>query len=124
MLAGGACLFVGAIVVLADLDLLPTWLAAIQGFPGGDKLGHVLIYGALTAAVDGLPCPRGGRCRSGRLGLLASGIALEEISQAWVASRTFSLLDLACSATGLVLAIAWRRRARSRERPADRSPAS
>ncbi len=100
------------LVILADLRLLPAWLAVVYDFPGGDKLGHLLIFGALMAAVDMLPCARGRGCRTWRAALVMLCVGGEELSQAWFSSRTASALELACSYCGIVVALSWRTRAR------------
>jgi hypothetical protein len=40
------------LVFQADRGALPRWLAAIQAFPGGDKLGHFLIAGLLSLTLN------------------------------------------------------------------------
>ena len=97
--------FIIGLVILADADLLPAYVHVIYDFPNGDKLGHFILFGLLTffitrAFLSSLPSrPRGMVTLS--VGLtLAFFIALEEFSQKFFATRTFSYLDLLASFLG------------------------
>ena len=91
--------FVILIIILADAGILPRYLGPIYDFPNGDKVGHFILYGILAFLVD-LSLFRSFPDRSRKLiallfGLiLAFAITLEEISQQYIPSRTFSLFDL------------------------------
>ncbi len=94
------------IIVLADLGRLG-FLSALVSLPFGDKIGHFVLYGILTLLLDltlfrALPTRRPNRIAF-FVGLtLAFLIGLEEYSQQFFASRTFSLADLAASYLGVV----------------------
>ncbi|HKG91071.1 MAG TPA: hypothetical protein VKA84_04195, partial [Gemmatimonadaceae bacterium] len=93
-------------VVAADRGALPAWVRRLYDWPAGDKVGHVLLLGALSLVLN--LALRGRRWRPGgvalvRLGslLLAVAITAEELSQARFPTRTLSAGDLACSYLGI-----------------------
>ncbi|PWH12122.1 MAG: hypothetical protein DDG60_15080 [Anaerolineae bacterium] len=95
------------VVVAADRGAIPTWLRALYDFPGGDLLGHFLVYGALTFLLARAFTRRlyigAFSLAITSLGLL--GLALmEEISQFFFPLRSPGLLDLSCGLLGIVLA--------------------
>ena len=86
-------------------------VAQIFGFadkvPGGDKTGHFLLMGGLTFfAVLGiaprlkLPAARATLVVAGTLAVL---ITLEEGSQYFLPTRSFSIPDLLCSLAGVLV---------------------
>lgn len=99
-------LFIILIIVLADRGQLGV-LNLINQIPYGDKTGHFILYGILTLLIDltlFLALPN----RPRRWVAVLSGltlvllIGLEEFSQKYFASRTFSLRDLAASYLGVI----------------------
>ena len=119
----------GAIIVAADRGTLPAFLQRLYAFPGGDKVGHGLLFGALAFGAT-LAVPRRafavGRLRVPAAALVVAAlVALEEASQARFPGRTLSLADLAASyvgvAGGAVAALALRRRS---GHPASDAPAT
>ena len=100
--------FIIGLIVLADADLLPDFINAIYDFPNGDKVGHFILYGLLNffitrAFLSSLPTRRGGWVTLSVGLILALFVALEEFSQKYFASRTFSLLDLTASLLGIIV---------------------
>lgn len=100
--------FIIGLIVLADADLLPDFINAIYDFPNGDKVGHFVLYGLLNffitrAFLSSLPTRRGGWVTLSVGLILALFVALEEFSQKYFASRTFSLLDLTASLLGIIV---------------------
>ena len=100
--------FIIGLIVLADADLLPDFINAIYDFPNGDKVGHFVLYGLLNffitrAFLSSLPTRRGSWATLSVGLILALFVALEEFSQKYFASRTFSLLDLTASLLGIVI---------------------
>jgi len=99
-------LFIIAIVVAADLGILPRYLGVVYDFPNGDKIGHFVLFGLLSFLLI-LTFIRSRQNRTSKLIALTTGlilallIALEEFSQGFVATRTFSLVDLAASWAGV-----------------------
>ena len=100
--------FIIGLVILADADLLPAFVHTIYDFPNGDKLGHFILYGLLNFFLTRaflsslLSRPRGWVTLS--VGLtLAFFIALEEFSQKYFVSRTFSYLDLLAGFLGVLI---------------------
>ncbi len=99
---------VGWIIVSADGGGLPSFITALYAFPYGDKVGHFLIMGALTLAANLIFSARKVNLGStpvllGSL-LVFMGVTVEEFSQIFFQSRTFSLVDLAFSYLGILAA--------------------
>ncbi len=103
-------LFIILIIVLADTGNLGV-LNLVNQIPFADKVGHFSLYGILTLLVDLTfmsSLPNQSRKRvvviSGLI--LSLLIGLEEFSQRYFSTRTFSLLDLAASYLG-VITFSW-----------------
>ena len=100
-------LFIILIIVLADRGQLGI-LRLVNQIPFGDKAGHFILYGILVFLID-LSLFRSLPFRSPKLVVVTSGlilailIGLEEFSQQFFASRTFSLRDLIASYLGVIL---------------------
>lgn len=98
--------FLLAIIVLADLgDLGP--LGVLYDFPGGDKAGHIFLYGIMALLLDltfiqALPRRDPKRIVVAIGLILAILIGIEEYSQRYFPARTYSLLDLSASYLGVV----------------------
>ncbi len=106
------------IVLLADTRHLG-FLHAVYDIPFGDKVGHFVLFGLLSLSVNLAVFearPAGNRIRlaAATSAILALLIGMEEFSQRWIRSRTFSLLDLTASYLGVAffawLAIKWEKR--------------
>jgi len=81
--------------------------AFVRQVPGSDKIAHVLLLGTMSLLLNlSLGCRRtrlvGRSPLTGSL-VLAVLITIEEFSQIWVPTRSFSLGDLACNYLGIVL---------------------
>ena len=102
-------IFIGllaAIVIGADKGALPDIVQSLYSFPGGDKVGHFLLMCALSWLINMSLGARQARLVS-RDVLLGSAVVfvlvtLEEVSQLFFKSRTFSLLDLGFSYAGIL----------------------
>ena len=98
------------IIYAADTGTLPPFIIRLYRFPGGDKVGHVLVFGLLALGVTALLYPRRIRLFRAMLPagavLVALLVTLEEASQWFIASRSFDLVDLACSYLGIFLGTA------------------
>jgi polysaccharide biosynthesis protein VpsQ len=108
------------IVVLADTRHLG-FLGSLYSFPYGDKVGHFVLFGLLSALVnlavfETRPKQEPRRLALQATGILAAVIGLEELSQRWFPSRTSSIWDLMASYLGVAVftwaAIAIQRRRR------------
>lgn len=99
-------LLIALIIVLADTGNLGV-LGFINQIPYGDKAGHFILFGILALLLD-LTFLRSLPNRDPRLVALSSGLILaliigvEEYSQQFFTSRTFSLLDLVFSYLGVI----------------------
>ncbi len=109
-------IFTLLIVILADSGKLPRFIRALYDFPYGDKVGHFLLMGflsyalnwtALTAYIskreekrDNLDLNLGSVIWTMSL-FLAFFVTLEELSQQFFLKRTFSLCDLIFSYAGI-----------------------
>jgi VanZ family protein len=102
-------LFILLIILAADTGSMPSFIRAVYNFPGGDKVGHLILYGILAFLLArAFPRPltwEPGFVTPVMLALLVFAL-LEELSQSLFATRTFDLLDLTCSFLG-VLAGTW-----------------
>ena len=104
-------LFILAIIIGADTNHLPYSLDRLYHFPGGDKVGHFVLFGILSfllnrSALELFPNRDSVRLVLTVSLLLSIGIGLEEWSQALFPSRTVSLIDLAAGYLGVAL-FAW-----------------
>lgn len=99
-------LFIILIIVLADTDRLGL-LKLVNRVPLGDKAGHFVLYGILALLLN-LTFFRSLPLRSRTWIVVVSGlilgllIGLEEFSQQYFSSRTFSLSDLSASYLGVI----------------------
>jgi VanZ family protein len=98
----------GLLVWSANQGAIPYPLARVSAFPGGDKLGHFLITAALTYLVNQafscrVICFKSSRFLLGSV-LIFLIITIEEVSQVFVTTREFSLLDLGSDYLGIALA--------------------
>jgi VanZ family protein len=105
-------LFILLVILAADLNAIPPFVRALYNFPNGDLVGHFVLYGLLAGLLAHAFPRRWGRLPAVSLALLTFA-ALEEFSQSFVAVRTASWADFACSALGILLGtwLALRRRA-------------
>jgi len=94
------------IVISANRGALPSFVRTLYSFPGGDKAGHFLLMGTLSALINlGL---RSRLAPLGPRGFILGSIAvmivvtLEEVSQLWFKTRTFSLVDLGFDYAGIL----------------------
>ena len=94
------------IVYAADHGTLPFFIRRLYMFPGGDKLGHFVLLAIASFFANQLLYPRhilvfGKVFFVGSLIVLVA-ITAEEISQMFLANRTFDLIDLSCSYLGII----------------------
>lgn len=102
--------FLAGVIYLANRGELPGILSFIERVPYGDTLGHFFLMGIfafLVTAVLGGRCFRFIRLRV-PLGAVVvfAVVSIEEVSQLFIASRTFSLLDLGADFLG-ILSFGW-----------------
>ena len=94
-------------MLAADLGAAGSLLSAVHAMPGGDKIAHFLLVGILSLLVN--LTLRSASFRVGPVRLQYGTIALltlsiiEESSQRWLASRQFSLGDMAANCAGIVV---------------------
>ncbi len=100
--------FIGLVVYLADTGEGPKHWAFLAAIPYGDKLGHVGLMGTLSLLLN---LALGARLvRIGPVNILLGSLIIvilvtgEEISQHFLPSRTFDLVDLAADYVGIFLA--------------------
>jgi VanZ family protein len=96
-----------AIVVLANMGVTGRVLGFIYEFPGGDKIGHLLLMGTFSLLLNLSLAGRRLRLPYGSPPL-GSAIALalvtgEELTQLLFKYRTFSLVDLCADYAGILL---------------------
>jgi len=97
-------LFIG---YLANSGTGPDSFAFVKYVPGGDKTAHFMLMGMLSFLVN--MSLAGAETKIFSLRVLKGSltvcivVTLEEISQIFLSSRTFSLGDLACDYMGIYL---------------------
>lgn len=94
------------VIYSANLGILPPLIRKLYSFPGGDKFGHIILLWILSFFANLILYPRNLRIFgiSFFMGsLIVSGfITIEEISQYFLSTRTFNLIDLICSYMGII----------------------
>jgi len=101
-------LFLVVIIVMADTSWGVQVWSWIHDLPGGDKLGHFLLFGTLSFLVN-LSVAQSKRFRRFRWRHLWATLAvclavlLEECSQLFLASRNFDGLDILADLAGIFL---------------------
>lgn len=111
-------LFIIAIIIGANADVLPLPLKRLTGFPGGDKAGHFILFGILSFLLNKSALVLHPKREPVRLVLtvsllLAILIGLEEWSQSLFPARTMSFSDLFASYGGVfvfALGTSWTNR--------------
>ncbi|HRQ22963.1 MAG TPA: VanZ family protein [Anaerolineales bacterium] len=107
-------LFIIALIILADTGRLPPFLRAAYDFPGGDKAGHLILFGLLNLILS-LTFLRSLRNADPQRVAVSIGLILalfllaEEVSQIYIPRRTFNILDLLAGWLGLIIggSMAW-----------------
>ena len=94
------------VIYSANQGTLPFFIRRLYMFPGGDKVGHFILLGIASFLANQLLHPRhflvfGKVFFVGTL-IVVVAITAEEISQMFIASRTFDLFDLSCSYLGII----------------------
>ncbi len=95
------------IIVAATFGWAEPMFAFARQVPGSDKAAHLLLLGTMSLLLNlSLGCRRtrlvGTSPLTGSL-ILVVLATIEEFSQIWVSTRSFSLGDLACNYVGIVL---------------------
>ncbi len=96
-----------SIIFATDSEQLPAVFQQAYNFPGGDKVGHLLVMGVVSFAVIFSLRAISDIHRTAVTTVLVGSLLIlftgEEISQAFIPVRTFSFLDLFFSYCGLTL---------------------
>jgi hypothetical protein len=98
--------FIAWVIFAADTGSFPLWLRALYRFPGGDWVGHFVLYGLLAwFAVRAFPQRVSLLGRSIPLAALLVLLlaVLEELSQFWFPLRTPDWRDLAFGTAGTLV---------------------
>jgi VanZ family protein len=107
VLTGAFILFFAFIIVSADARSMPSLIKSLYAFPGGDKVGHVVLMGALSLLVNAAVAASSSVNTARRMVVatlvISAVIAAEEFSQQFFPNRTPSWEDLACSLIGIWL---------------------
>ena len=102
-------LFIVWVIYMANAGHNSVFFDFVAAIPYGDKLGHVGLFGTLTFLTVLASQFAGWTLNNTRLYFAAIAITLfvigEEISQAFIPSRTFDVADLSADAVGILLAI-------------------
>lgn len=100
-------LFFAYVIYAANQGALPLAIRQLIMFPGGDKLGHVVLLGVLSFLLNYVLASKrmlvwGRSIMVGSLVIFIL-ISLEEVSQIYISARTFDWLDLLSSYLGIVM---------------------
>jgi polysaccharide biosynthesis protein VpsQ len=99
-------LFLFWVIVAADTGTIPPFVRGFYRFPGGDWVGHFVLYGIL-AWLSARAFPRWVNVFGWMLPLSALLVflmaVLEELSQFWFPLRTPDIFDLSFGALGILL---------------------
>lgn len=101
-------IFVIYIILSASLGWYNPFFVIVNKIPFGDKLMHIILLGTFAFCVNVLLRFR--TFQISKYQLLTGSVimfllaTLEEISQYWIPTRTFDLLDLTANYIGILLA--------------------
>jgi hypothetical protein len=105
-LLGLFILFISWVIIAADSGTIPPAIRALYRFPGGDWVGHFVLYGIL-AWLSVRAFPRRVTILGRSFPLAAFFVillaALEELSQFWFPLRSADWRDLAFGVLGITL---------------------
>ncbi|TNE46899.1 MAG: trypsin [Deltaproteobacteria bacterium] len=107
ILASGFAIFLAVIIVLADSGRGQSLFALVRHLPGGDITGHFLLLGTMSLLLNAALkfktfSWRGRNILWGTVLLLAIA-TLEESSQIFFVSRSFSWSDMAANTVGILV---------------------
>lgn len=98
-------LFIGGIITMVNLGIAKNTFSFIYYLPGGDKVAHFLLMGTLAFLVNSaLSCKQFSIFSVPILlgsFLVLIFVTLEEFSQMFLETRTFSLKDLSADYLGI-----------------------
>lgn len=101
--------FILWVIYLANTGSSSVFFGFIRSIPYGDKLGHICLFGFLTLVTIVGSKFRGFSFGKFKLyyGAVLVGIFVvgEELSQAFIPSRTFDFFDLAADSVGITIAV-------------------
>lgn len=101
--------FIIWIIYLADTGSSSVFFYFVRSFPYGDKLGHSCLFGALTLfailATRFRTLPVGSLSIYYGAAMVVLFVLCEEVSQAFISTRTFDLLDLLADILGILVAV-------------------
>ena len=97
-----------AVLLVADLGLMPNISALLQGYSGLDKVGHFILVGILAWLFNsafrlGQLNLRGLRIFIGTI-VVVTAVTFEEVAQLWIYTRRFELIDLLAGYLGIATA--------------------
>jgi len=102
--------FLIVIIFLRNNNLASSFFNLLSHVPHHDKIGHFVLMGILAflATISLVPLLPYAKSKSTMivLGILLTIIALEECSQIFIVTRSFSLADFACDCLG-VASFGW-----------------
>jgi VanZ family protein len=100
----GFTVFIVFVVYAANTGQGGRYWSFLDAIPYGDKLGHVLLMGTLCLLLNlALRCRTVGRVLLGSV-IIAVIVLGEELSQIFIATRTFDFGDLLADSVGILLA--------------------
>jgi polysaccharide biosynthesis protein VpsQ len=109
ILVVGFLAFLSLVALATDLGRLPTCMQTACSFPGGDKVGHFVLYGILGfLGAKAWPRPLDTGRWTLAAGLVPAAVlaSVEELTQIWMPQRSAEVLDLAAGLLGVAAAAA------------------
>ncbi len=104
----GFLVFLGYIIYLANTGQRSVFFDLVRAIPYGDKLGHFVLFGTLTALAvmaTGFKKVSVGKAQLFlAVPIVSAVVLLEELSQGFFATRTFDLMDLLFDGLGIAVA--------------------
>jgi hypothetical protein len=92
-----------AAVLVANLGYAEQVFGFLRYIPGRDVTGHFGLFALLSFGLNSWLATSGRQAgRAAATGVLGALITLEELSQAIIPARTFSLVDLSASLVGVL----------------------
>lgn len=95
------------IILCADKCLIPQYIQNMYNFPGGDKVGHVVLLLLFSLITNLIFYTRKIKIKNNFIFMgsiiIFCLITIEEFSQIFIPSRSFDLLDLLCNYLGIIL---------------------
>ncbi|MCP3663395.1 MAG: trypsin [Gammaproteobacteria bacterium] len=100
-------LFIGWVIYLANTGQSSIFFQLVRAIPYGDKLGHLFLFGFLTLGLNIALNYKTFNLKQRKIyygsTIVGVSVLLEELSQYFLPSRTFDVIDLGADIAGILL---------------------